>query len=68
MVTSQIDKLNVTLVEGFPSRASEAGGLQKDQFVKVSKSQSKWYGLHPSTDNTADTVSLWGKRVGETKF
>ena len=48
-----MDKLNVTLVEGYPS----AGGLQKDQFVKVGKSPSKWYGLHPSTDKTADTVS-----------
>ena len=45
--------------KGTCQRASETGGLQKEQFVKVSKSQSKWYGLHPSTDKTADTVS-WG--------
>ena len=56
----KMDKLNVTLVEGYPSRASEAGGKQKDQFVKVGKSQSKLYGLHSSTDKTADTVSFWG--------
>ena len=37
----KMDKLNVALVEGYPSIASEAGGLQKDHFVKVSKSQSK---------------------------
>ena len=55
-----MDKLNVTLVEGYLSSASEAGGLQKDQYVKVGKSQLKWYGLHPSTDKTADTVSFWG--------
>ena len=25
----------------------------------MGKSQSKWYGLHPSTDKTADTVFFW---------
>ena len=44
----KMDKLNITLVEGYPSGASEAGGLQKDQFVKVGRSQSKWCGLHPT--------------------
>ena len=32
---------NITLVEGYPSRVSEVGGLQKHQFVKVRKSQFK---------------------------
>ena len=54
----KMDKLNVTLVEGYPSRASE--GLQKDKYVKLGKSQLTWYRLHPSTDKTADTVSFWG--------
>ena len=54
----KMDKLYVTLVEGYQPRAS-ASGLQKDQFVKVGNSQSKWYRLHPSTDKTADTVSFW---------
>ena len=57
-------KLNVTLVEGYPSRALEAGGLQKDQYVKVSKSQLMWYRQHPSTYKTADTVS-WGNKFVE---
>ena len=61
----KMDKLKVTLVEGYPSRASEAGGLQKDQYVKVGKSQLKWYGLQPSTDKTVDTVSLWGNELVE---
>ena len=30
---NKMAKLNVTLVEGYPSRSSEAGGLLKDQFV-----------------------------------
>ena len=53
----KMDKFNITLVEGYPSRTSEAGGLQKDQFVKVGRSQAKWYRLHPSTDKPADSVS-----------
>ena len=29
----KLSKLNLTLVEGYPSRSSEVGSLQKDQFV-----------------------------------
>ena len=50
----------MTLVKGYPSKALEAGGLQKDQFVKVSKSQSKWYGLYPNKEKLAGSVSYWG--------
>ena len=55
----KMDRLNLTLVQGYPSRSSEAGGLQRDQFVKHGKSQGKWYGLHPSRDKPAGTVSFW---------
>ena len=54
----KMDKLNITLEEGYPSRALEASGLQKDQFVKVCRSQAKWYRLHPSTDKPSGEVSL----------
>ena len=54
-------KLNLTLVEGYPSCSSEAGGLLKDQFVCPARSQSKWYGFvsdHQKSDSgTAKTVS-----------
>ena len=55
----KIGKLNLTLVEGYPSRSSEAGGLLMDQFLRTAKSQSKWYGL--SSDHKADpaAVSSW---------
>ena len=55
----KIAKLNITLVEGYPSRSSEAGGLLMDQFLRTAKSQSKWYGL--SSDHNADpaAVSSW---------
>ena len=55
----KLRKLNVTLVEGYPSRSSEAGGLMMDKFLRPAKSQSKWYGL--SSDHKADpaAVSTW---------
>ena len=42
----KLSKLNVTLVEGYPSCSSEASGLLKDQSIRSEKSQSLWYGLH----------------------
>ena len=55
----KLGKLNLTLVEGYPSRGSEAGGLAKDIFLRPATSQSKCYGLH--TDSKADpsNVSTW---------
>ena len=37
----QLGMLNITLVEGYPSRSSEAGSLMMDQFLRPAKSQSK---------------------------
>ena len=55
----KVAKLNLTLVEGYPSRSSEAGGLLMDQFLRTAELQSKWYGL--SSDYKADpaAVSNW---------
>ena len=54
-------KLNLTLVEGYPSRSSEAGGLLKDQFVRPARSQQKWYGFFADQQKStaAKTVSSW---------
>ena len=30
----KLAKLNLTLTDGYPSRSAEAGGLQRDQFLK----------------------------------
>ena len=54
-----MDRLNLTLTQGYPSKGSEPGGLQRDQFIKPTKSQGKWYGLHPSQDKPAGSVSFW---------
>ena len=57
----KMGKLNLTLVEGYPSRSSEAGGLLKDQFVRPARSQQKWYGFFDDQQKctTAKTVSSW---------
>ena len=57
----KMGKLNLTLVEGYPSRSSEAGGLLKDQFVRPARSQQKWYGLvsDPQKSSSGKSVSSW---------
>ena len=52
----KLAKLNITLVEGHPSRGSEAGGLAKDVFLRPARTQSKWYGLH--TDPKAESSQI----------
>ena len=37
---SKLRKLNLTLVQGYPSHTTEAGTLQRDQFVRMAKSKS----------------------------
>ena len=59
---NKMAKLNITLVEGYPSRSSEAGGLLRDQFVRPPKSQTKWYGLfsdQKSSTASRDSVTSW---------
>ena len=41
----KMEKLNMTVQEGYPSRTSETAGLARDQFVKPPKTL-KWYGMH----------------------
>ena len=57
---NKLSKLNLTLVQGYPSRMAKAGTLQRDQFVRLAKSQAKWYGLHTETKkDSTDTVKSW---------
>ena len=55
----KLQKLNTTLVECYPSRGSEAGGLSKDVFLRPAKSQSKWYGLFSDHKVDPSAVSSW---------
>ena len=65
----KMSKLNITLVQGYPTRTSEAGGLLRDQFVRPPKSQQKWYGFHANPKKDSDqSVSSWhtGSRLNST--
>ena len=42
----KLERLNLTVAEGYPSRAQDSAGLKRDQFIKVPKSQSRWYKMH----------------------
>ena len=55
----KLEKLNTTLVEGYPFRGSEAGGLAKDVFQRPAKSQSKWYGLFSNHKVDPSAISSW---------
>ena len=54
-----MDKLNLTITQGYLARNTDTSGLLKDQFVKPSKS-SRWYGMHAERGNSdSKTVYTW---------
>ena len=55
----KLSKLNITLVEGYLSHSSEAGGLLRDQSVRPAKSHTKWYGLYSDQKGDSTAVSSW---------
>ena len=56
----EMSRLNLTLVQGYPTCTSEAGGLLKDQYVCPPKSQGKWYGFQANPKKDSDqTISSW---------
>ena len=55
----KLGKLNLTLIEGYPSRTAEAGHLSMDQYLRPPRSQNKWYGLYPGQSSDSSTVSSW---------
>ena len=42
----KLERINLTVAEGYPSRSQEAGGLRTDQFICTPKPQDKWYPMH----------------------
>ena len=55
----KLAKLNITLVEGYPSCSSKAGSLSKDVSLRPAKSQSKWYGLFFDHKVDLPAISSW---------
>ena len=54
----KMEKLNLTVAEGHPSRNTETAGLPRDQFVKPPRS-SRWYNMHvDKKDSGRSTVFL----------
>ena len=62
----KLGRLNLTLIEGYPSRTTEAGHLSMDQFLRPARSQNKWYGLYPGQSTDASVVSCWN--TGQSKL
>ena len=55
----KLNRLNLTLVEGYPSRTAEAGSLPMEHFLKTPRSQAKWYGLYSEEQTDPTKVSSW---------
>ena len=54
-----MEKLNLTVAEGYTSRNTETAGLLRDQFVKTPRS-SRWYDMHvDKKDCGRSTVCSW---------
>ena len=55
----KMEKLNITVQEGYPSHTSETAGLARDQFVKPPK-KLKWYVMHcEKKDFSCSKVHTW---------
>ena len=55
----KLEKLNVTIAEGYPSRNTETSGLLRDQFVKTPRT-SKWYDMQAvKKDASNQAVGDW---------
>ena len=55
----KMEKLNLTVAEGYPSRSTEPAGVLRDQFVKTPRS-FKWYNMHvDKKECDRSTVSSW---------
>ena len=58
-LSRKMEKLNLTITEGYPSRNTETAGLRRDQFIKPPRS-SKWYDMHTDNkDSDVSTVCAW---------
>ena len=62
----KLSKLNIALVEGYPSRTAEAGSLPMDHFLRPPHSQSKWYGLH--SEQQTDKTKVTSGNTGHSKL
>ena len=62
----KLNKFNLTLKEGYPSRSAEAGHLPMDSFLKPARSQNKSYGLYSGQETDTTSGTSW--HTGSTKL
>ena len=55
----KLSRLNINLVEGYPSKTAYAGSLPMDHFLRPPRSQAKWYGLYSDQPADPTKVSSW---------
>ena len=64
---SKIEQMNLHLLQGHLTRTGDRNWLQFDQFIKLLKSQIKWYAMHPSPEppvsRPGKSVSKWSVEV-----
>ena len=61
----KVEKLNLTITEGYPTRNTETAGLLRDQFVKPPRS-SRWYNMHADKkDSDLSTVCSWSPELAK---
>ena len=42
----KLERLHLTVAEGYPSRGQETGSVRTDQFIRTPKPQDKWYPIY----------------------
>ena len=58
----KMEKLNLTITEGYASRKTETAGLLRDQFVKLPR-LSRWYDMHADKkDSDVSTVCSYSPK------
>ena len=58
LLCEKMAKVNITLVEGYRPRSSEAGGLLKDQFVRPTNLSPSGMGCFPTTRRRAVALGI----------
>ena len=60
-----MEKLNLTVAEGYPSKNTQTAGLLRDQFVKTPRS-SRWYDMQADKkDSDSSTVRSWSPELAK---
>ena len=62
----KMEKLNLTITEGYPARNTDTAGLLKDKFIKPPRS-SRWYGMHTEKKD-CDSTSVYSWSPEPAKF